>query len=151
MAFAAAIVVGSFVQNGTAFGVSTLAIGANQRAARLSGHRVRFVKMMAYFACATCAGIAGVIQASQVHTAAATYGMGVELDVIAAVVVGGTALTGGTGGAVNTVIGALILSVMENGMNVVGVDAYFQQSILGIVIIVSVALTFDRSKTAMIK
>ena len=61
---------------------------------------------------------------------------------------GGTALTGK---AVNTVIGALILDVMENGMNVVGVDAYFQQSILGLVIIISVALTFDRSKTAIIK
>ena len=64
---------------------------------------------------------------------------------------GGTALTGGTGGAVNTVIGALVLGVMENGMNVVGIDAYFQQSIFGIVIIVSVALTFDRSKTSTIK
>ena len=60
-------------------------------------------------------------------------------------------MTGGTGGAVNTAIGALILGVMENGMNVVGVDAYFQQSILGLVIITSVALTFDRSKTTTIK
>ena len=73
------------------------------------------------------------------------------LQSIAAVVVGGTALTGGTGGAVNTLVGALILGVMENGMNVVGVDAYFQQSILGSVIIVSVALTFDRRKVSMIK
>jgi ribose transport system permease protein len=60
-------------------------------------------------------------------------------------------LTGGTGGAVNTVIGALILGIMENGMNVIGVDPYFQQSILGLVIVISVALTFDRSKLAMIK
>jgi ribose transport system permease protein len=80
-----------------------------------------------------------------------TLGKVYVLQSIAAVVVGGTALTGGTGGAVNTVIGALILGVMENGMNVVGVDPYFQQSILGFVIIISVALTFDRSKVAMIK
>ena len=79
------------------------------------------------------------------------FGQVYILQSIAAVVVGGTALTGGTGGTINTVIGALILGVMENGMNVVGVDAYFQQSILGLVIIISVALTFDRSKTATIK
>ena len=73
------------------------------------------------------------------------------LQSITAVVVGGTALTGGTGGVLNTVVGALTLGVMENGMNVVAVDPYFQQSILGFVIIVSVALTFDRVKVGMIK
>ena len=65
--------------------------------------------------------------------------------------VGGTALTGGTGGPVNTLFGGLLLSVLDNGMNVVAIDPYFQQSILGSVIIVTVALTFDRSKVSMIK
>lgn len=73
------------------------------------------------------------------------------LTSIASVVVGGTAMTGGTGGAFNTLFGALIMSVLLNGMTVVGVDQYFQQSILGIMIIVSVVLTFDRSKTPVIK
>jgi ribose transport system permease protein len=73
------------------------------------------------------------------------------LKSIAAVVVGGTALTGGTGGPVNTLFGGLLLSVLDNGMNVVGVDPYFQQSILGAMIIISVVLTFDRSKTPVIK
>ena len=73
------------------------------------------------------------------------------LNSIAAVVVGGTAMTGGTGGAVNTLFGALLMSMLDNGMNVVGIDQYFQQSILGLMIIVSVTLTFDRSKTPVIK
>ena len=73
------------------------------------------------------------------------------LNSIAAVVVGGTALTGGTGGPINTLIGAFVLSTMENGMNVVGVNAYFQQSILGAVIVASVFLTFDRSKVSTVK
>jgi ribose transport system permease protein len=73
------------------------------------------------------------------------------LKSIAAVVVGGTALTGGTGGPVNTLFGGLLLSVLDNGMNVVGIDPYFQQSILGAMIIISVVLTFDRSKTPVIK
>jgi ribose transport system permease protein len=70
---------------------------------------------------------------------------------IAAVVVGGTALTGGTGGTVNTLFGGLLLSVLDNGMHVLGIDPYFQQSILGAMIIISVVLTFDRSKTPFIK
>jgi len=65
--------------------------------------------------------------------------------------VGGTALTGGTGGPVNTLFGGLLLSVLDNGMNVVAIDPYFQQSILGAMIIISVVLTFDRSKTPVIK
>jgi ribose transport system permease protein len=73
------------------------------------------------------------------------------LKSIAAVVVGGRALTGGTGGPVNTLFGGLLLSVLDNGMNVVGIDPYFRQSILGAMIIISVALTFDRSKTPVIK
>ena len=73
------------------------------------------------------------------------------LKSIAAVVVGGTALTGGTGGPVHTLFGTLLMSVLDNGMNVVGIDPYFQQSILGIMIIVCVVLTFERSKTPIIK
>jgi len=74
-----------------------------------------------------------------------------ELKSAAAVVVGGTPLTGGTGGPVNTLFGGLLLSALDNGMNVVGINPYFQQTILGAMIIISVVLTFDRSKTPVIK
>jgi len=73
------------------------------------------------------------------------------LKSIAVVAVGGTALTGGTDGPVNTLFGGLLLSVLDNGMHVVGIDPYFRQSILGAMIIINVVLTFDRSKTPVIK
>jgi ribose/xylose/arabinose/galactoside ABC-type transport system permease subunit len=139
--FAAVIVVASFIQYGTTFGVSTLAIGANQRAAWLSGHRVRFVRMMAYVICATCAGIAGVIQASQVHTAAATYGMGIELDVIAAVVVGGASLAGGSGSVMLTMVGVLLIGVMNNGLGLLNTPIEWQLIAKGLIIIIALGLT----------
>jgi ribose/xylose/arabinose/galactoside ABC-type transport system permease subunit len=145
--FAAAIIVGTFVQYGTTFGVSALAVGANQRAARLSGHRVRFVKMMAYVACATCAGIAGVIQASQVHTAAATYGMGVELDVIAAVVVGGTNLAGGSGSVLLTLVGVLLIGVMNDGLGLLNTPIEWQLIVKGLIIVVALGLS-ERRRSA---
>jgi ribose/xylose/arabinose/galactoside ABC-type transport system permease subunit len=135
--FAAAVVVGTFVQYGTTFGASTLAVGANPRAARLSGLSVRFVRMMAYCICATCAGIAGVIQASQVHTAAATYGMGVELDVIAAVVVGGASLAGGSGSVLLTMVGVLLIGVMNNGLGLLNTPIEWQLIAKGVIIVIA--------------
>ena len=147
LVFAAAIVVGAFVQYGTTFGVSVLAVGANQRAARLSGHRVRRTKAAAYVACAACAGLAGVIQASQVHTAAATYGMGIELDVIAAVVVGGTNLVGGSGSVLLTVVGVLLIGVMNNGLGLLNTPIEWQLIVKGLIIVVALGLS-ERRKLA---
>jgi ribose/xylose/arabinose/galactoside ABC-type transport system permease subunit len=140
LTFVATIIVGTFVQYGTTFGVSTLAIGANQRAARLSGHRVRLTKAIAYVACATCAGIAGVIQASQVHTAAATYGMGAELDVIAAVVVGGASLAGGSGSVLLTTVGVLLIGVMNDGLGLLNTPIEWQLIAKGLIIVVALGL-----------
>lgn len=125
--------------------------GSNIKMSWMSGIDIAGTRNFAFMLSGAAAAIAGMMQSCTQFGGDPALGKVYILQSIAAVVVGGTALTGGTGGAVNTLIGALILSVMENGMNVVGVDAYFQQSILGIVIIVSVALTFDRSKTAMVK
>jgi ribose transport system permease protein len=97
------------------------------------------------------ASIAGIMISSVRYGGDPVAGQVYVLKSIAAVVVGGTALTGGTGGPANTLFGTLLMSVLDNGMNVVGVDPYFQQSILGFMIIVSVVLTFERSKTRMIK
>jgi ribose transport system permease protein len=126
-------------------------IGSNIKMSWMSGIDIVGTRIFAFILSGLGAGIAAIMQSCNQYGGEPTLGKVYILQSIAAVVVGGTALTGGTGGAINTVVGALILGVMENGMNVVGVDAYFQQSILGLVIIVSVALTFDRSKTAMIK
>lgn len=126
-------------------------IGSNIKMSWMSGIDIVGTRNFAFVLSGLGAGIAAIMLSCNQYGGDPTLGKVYILQSIAAVLVGGTALTGGTGGAVNTVIGALILGVMENGMNVVGVDAYFQQSILGFVIIISVALTFDRSKTATIK
>jgi ribose transport system permease protein len=125
--------------------------GSNIKMSWMSGIDIEKTRNFAFVLSGSAAAMAAMMQSCSQFGGDPTLGRVYILQSIAAVVVGGTALTGGTGGAFNTLIGALTLGVMENGMNVVGVDAYFQQSILGIVIIVSVALTFDRSKTAMIK
>ena len=135
----------------TSVGRNIYYTGSNIKMSWMSGIDIIGTRNFAFVLSGLGAGIAAIMQTCSQYGGDPTLGKVYILQSIAAVVVGGTALTGGTGGAINTVIGALILGVMENGMNVVGVDAYFQQSILGFVIIISVALTFDRSKTATIK
>jgi ribose/xylose/arabinose/galactoside ABC-type transport system permease subunit len=135
----------------TAAGRKIYYIGSNIKMSWMSGIDIVRTRNLAFALSGLGAGIAAIMLSCTQYGGDPTLGNVYILQSIAAVVVGGTALTGGTGGAVNTMIGALILGVMENGMNVVGVDAYFQQSILGLVIIISVSLTFDRSKTATIK
>ena len=135
----------------TATGRRIYYTGSNIKMSWMSGVDISRTRNLAFALSGLGAGIAAIMLSSTQYGGDPTSGNVFILQSIAAVVVGGTALTGGIGGPVNTLIGALILGVMENGMNVVGVDAYFQQSILGIVIIISVALTFDRSKTAVVK
>lgn len=135
----------------TATGRRIYYTGSNIKMSWMSGVDISRTRNLAFALSGLGAGVAAIILSSTQYGGDPTSGNVFILQSIAAVVVGGTALTGGTGGPINTLIGALILGVMENGMNVVGVDAYFQQSILGLVIIISVALTFDRSKTAVVK
>ncbi|MBV8587008.1 MAG: ABC transporter permease, partial [Verrucomicrobia bacterium] len=135
----------------TKLGRNIYYIGSNIKMSWMSGINIVKTRDFAFVLSGLGAGLAAIMLSCNQFGGDPTLGNVYILQSIAAVVVGGTALTGGTGGAVNTLIGALILAVMENGMNVVGVNAYFQQSILGLVIIVSVAFTFDRSKTATIK
>jgi ribose/xylose/arabinose/galactoside ABC-type transport system permease subunit len=139
--FVAAVILAAFLQYRTTFGLCVLAIGDNQRAAYLSGHNVRRVKVLTYVMCALGAGVAGIIQASQVHTAAATYGMGIELDVIAAVVLGGTNLMGGAGSVVMTVVGVLLIGVMNNGLGLLNVPIEMQLIAKGLIIIVALTIS----------
>lgn len=128
-----------------------LAIGSNIKMSWMSGINVTKARNWA-FALSGLGASAAAIMVSSVQYGSNPYlGETYILNSIAAVVVGGTALTGGTGGPLNTLLGALILSVMRNGMTVVGIDQYFQQSILGLMIVVAVVLTFDRRRTGIIK
>lgn len=140
--FLVVTVVMVFVQKLTPLGLLVAAIGENERAARLSGHRTEFTKALLYGICGVTAAIAGIVQSSQVHTASATYGeFGTELDVIAAVVLGGTSLMGGNGSIARTVLGVLFLGVMNNGMNILNVPIDIQLIAKGMIIAVSLALS----------
>jgi ribose/xylose/arabinose/galactoside ABC-type transport system permease subunit len=145
--FGAVVIVGAFIQYRTTFGLSVLAVGANQRAAHLSGHDVRRTKAAAYVACAASAGLAGVVEASQVHTAAATYGTGVELDVIAAVVVGGTNLAGGSGSVLLTLVGVLLIGVMNDGLGLLNTPIEWQLIVKGLIIVFALGLS-ERRRSA---
>lgn len=116
------------------------AVGGNGEAARLSGVPVKRVLMFAYIASALLAGLGGVIMASQLKSGSATYGNMYELYVIAAVVVGGTSLSGGEGKMLGTLTGAFTIAVIQNGMNLTNVESYTQKVVLGLVILGAVLL-----------
>ncbi len=116
------------------------AVGGNREAARLSGVPVRRVLMFAYVASGVLAGLGGVIMASQLKSGSPTYGNMYELYVIAAVVVGGTSLSGGEGRMLGTLIGAFTIAVIQNGMNLTNVESYTQKVVLGLVILAAVLL-----------
>ncbi len=124
----------------TTLGRYIYAVGGNPEAARLSGIRVNQVLLFVYTVCGMMAGLGGIVQASQLKSGAPTYGLLYELYVIAAVVVGGTSLQGGEGRIMGTLIGAFIIAVIQNGMNLTGVESYTQKVVLGFVILLAVLL-----------
>jgi len=120
------------------------AVGGNENAARASGLHVRAVKMTAYTLCGALAGLAGVVLASRITTGQPNAGIGYELDAIAAVVIGGASLNGGVGGVGGAILGALLIGVINNGLDLLNVSSYYQQVVKGIIIVGAVWL--DRSK-----
>lgn len=138
--FAAVVVLGMWLTRRTTFGRSIYAIGGNEEASRLSGIRVRSVKMKAYALMGLLAALSGIILSSRVAAAQPTAGLGYELDVIAGVVIGRTSLMGGRGSILGTVLGVFILGVISNGLNIVGVPTYYQYIVKGLLLIVAVGL-----------
>ncbi len=124
----------------TTLGRYVYAVGGNAEAARLAGVRVHSVVMFVFIASGMLAGLGGVVMSSQLKSGAPTYGIMYELYVIAAVVVGGTSLSGGEGRVFGTLIGALIIAVIQNGMNLTNVESYSQKVVLGLVILTAVLL-----------
>jgi ribose transport system permease protein len=131
---------GWFLLNRTVFGRQVYAIGGNAEAARLSGIPVRRVVMMTYVISGLCAGIGGLIVASRLESAVPDLGSGYELNAIAAIVLGGTSLMGGRGSLVGTLIGALFIAVLSNGMTLMNVQSFYQQIIMGAVILLAVLI-----------
>ncbi|EMF25955.1 ABC transporter permease/substrate-binding protein [Streptomyces pseudogriseolus] len=131
----------AFVLGRTYIGRSMYAIGGNEEAARLSGLRVKKQKLAIYAFSGLFAAAAGIVLASRLASAQPQAAQGYELDAIAAVVIGGASLAGGTGKASGTLIGALILAVLRNGLNLLSVSAFWQQVVIGVVI--ALAVLFD--------
>lgn len=129
-----------FAMRNTVYGRAIYAIGGNVEAARLCGIRVPSLVASTYVFCSLLAGLGGLVMASRLKSGNATYGVMYELYVIAAVVVGGTSLRGGYGSIVGTLIGALIIGVIENGMNLIQIESYTQKVVFGLVILGAVLL-----------
>lgn len=136
-----------YVLNKTTYGRQIYAVGGNEEAARLSGINSTRAKMLAYVVCGVTAALAGIIISARVSSAQPNAGDGYEMDAIAAVVIGGTSLRGGEGRVLYTIIGALIIGMLNNIMNLVGVESYYQTVVKGIVILVAVLLDARTSKS----
>ena len=124
----------------TVFGRLVTAIGSNESAVRLAGIRVNLYKFSVYAICGACSAIDGVISTARTGVGSPVVGVGIELDAIAAVVIGGARLSGGRGTAFNTLLGVLVLGLIGNVMNLLSVPAYPQQLIKGLIIIVAVLM-----------
>ncbi|MGW0836590.1 ABC transporter permease/substrate-binding protein [Streptomyces prunicolor] len=138
--------IAAFILGRTYIGRSMYAIGGNEEAARLSGLRVSKQKLAIYALSGVFAAAAGIVLASRLSSAQPQAADGYELDAIAAVVIGGASLAGGTGKASGTLIGALILAVLRNGLNLLSVSAFWQQVVIGVVIALAVLLDTVRRK-----
>jgi ribose transport system permease protein len=139
------------IQNRTAFGRYSAAIGAGEAAAYTSGVKVDRQKIIAFMLSAGCAALAGVILAGRLASGSPTLANELLLPAIASVVVGGTAITGGVGSVWRTLVGALLISVVRTGMTFLGIDIFAQQIVFGIMLVLAVVATIDRSKIPIVK
>ena len=128
------------------FGRHVFAVGSNENTAYLSGVDVVKIKQCMYMLCSAFAAVAGIIYASRVISGQPNAGENYETDAIAATVIGGTSMAGGQGSIVGTVLGALIMGILSNGLNMLSINYYYQRIAIGIVIIGAVYLDSIRSK-----
>lgn len=141
-------VIAVLLVNRTHFGRHIYAVGGNAQAASFSGINVSKVKFWVHTFTGIMAGIAGVVVASRLYSGQPTAGDGAEMDAIAAVVVGGTSMSGGSGRLGGTLIGVLIIGVLNNGLNLMGVDSNWQYIVKGFVILLAVYVDFIRNRKA---
>ena len=132
--------IGAFYLRFRPSGRSIYAVGGSEEVARLSGINVGWVKLRVYMIAGALAGLGGLVLTSRLNSAQPTAGAGLELDVIAAVVIGGTSLSGGVGTVIGTLIGALIIGVLRNGLNLLDVSSFWQQVVIGVVIAAAVMI-----------
>ncbi len=133
-------VIAATVLHGTVIGRHVYAVGGNENAAWASGINVNRVKIFVYSVCGFLAGLSGIILASRITTGQPNAGIAYELDAIAAVVIGGTSLAGGTGKISGTVLGVLLIGVINNSLDLLNISSYYQQIIKGLIIIGAVLI-----------
>jgi inositol transport system permease protein len=138
--FGVVIVVTHLMLNNTRFGRQVYAIGGNETAARVSGVNIGRTKILIYMFSGLMAGLGGVVLTARVQSATPALGIGYELDAIAAAVIGGTSFAGGIGTVWGTVVGALIIGVMNNGLDLLNVSPFYQQVVKGVIIIVAIII-----------
>ena len=141
------LIAAHIVMTRTSFGRYVYAVGGNPEAAKLSGIRVGLVLTLVYTICGALTGLAGILNASRFESGNPADGNLYELQVIAAVVVGGTSLAGGEGRIIGTLIGAMIIAVIENGLNMAGVDKYEQQVVFGLLILAAALVDQLKKRT----
>ena len=146
--FLAAFFIVHFIMNFTTFGRSVYAVGGNAEAARLSGINVSKVKIFVMAIVACLAALSGVMQSAQIMSGTAATARGWELDIIAAVIIGGTSLTGGIGTVWGTLIGVIFLGILVNGMTLLNISEYYQHVVRGVLILSAVLI--NRSQAAKI-
>lgn len=136
----------TFILNKMIFGRHVYAVGGSEEASAISGIKVKRVKLAVYTISGFLSAIAGIIMTARLGVAQSTAGLGYELDVIAAVIIGGASFSGGKGTIVGAILGAAIMGVLRNGLVLLNVSAYWQQTVIGLVIIIAVTIDQLRYK-----
>ncbi len=140
------VLVGRFVLNRTVYGRLIYAIGNNEEAVRLSGHNPSLMKVIAFTLTGLCVGLAGIMYMLRLNISSPILGVGFELNAIAAVVIGGTSMSGGKGSMVGTFLGACIIGVLNNGLLLLGMGDFARQMVTGAIIIIAVIIDTYRAK-----
>lgn len=145
------IIIISFVLNKTKFGTYVYAIGGNRESARLSGVPIKKVEIIVFTLSGLLSAFAGLVLCSRMYSGQPSVGSGYELDAIAACVLGGTSMSGGKGRISGTVFGALVIGIISNGLNLIGVSSYWQLIIKGLIIACAVLLDVQKGKLGNLK
>jgi len=143
------VLLGHFVLNRTVFGRFIYAIGNNEEAVRLSGHTPSIFKIAAFTMCGVAVGLAGIMYMIRLNIASPILGVGFELNAIAAVVIGGTSMSGGKGSMIGTFLGACIIGVLNNGLLLVGFGDFARQMVTGVIIVLAVIIDTYRARISV--
>lgn len=145
------IIVFSFLLSKTKFGTYVYAIGGNREAARLSGVPIKKVEIIVFTLSGALAAFAGLVLASRMYSGQPSVGSGYEMDAIAACVLGGTSMAGGRGRISGTVFGAMVIGIISNGLNLIGVSSYWQLIVKGLIITCAVVLDSQKGNLALLR